>query len=246
MPLVYLGTGWLIGLWLASALQPPLEAVLSLAIIPIIGWALWRGNRRVQLIWLSALFAILGGVRYLLSVPHFDQNSLSTYNNTGVVSVEGVTDADPDVRDTYLNLRIQAAQLKLPDGTERPIEGTLLTRPARPAEFKYGDRVRVTGELAAPPEFATFSYKDYLARQGIYAMIDRPRMVVLERNQGSPILAALYSFRGHARDVITHILPEPQASLLNGILLGDDAGLPTDVQDEFRLTGTTHIIAISG
>jgi competence protein ComEC len=41
-------------------------------------------------------------------------------------------------------------------------------------------------------------------------------------------------------------LPEPQASLLNGILLGDDSGLPADVQDEFRLTGTTHIIAISG
>lgn len=49
-----------------------------------------------------------------------------------------------------------------------------------------------------------------------------------------------------AREVITQILPEPQASLLNGILLGDDSGLPADVQDEFRATGTTHIIAISG
>ena len=48
------------------------------------------------------------------------------------------------------------------------------------------------------------------------------------------------------REVITQILPEPQASLLNGILLGDDSGLPTNVQDEFRLTGTSHIIAISG
>jgi competence protein ComEC len=47
------------------------------------------------------------------------------------------------------------------------------------------------------------------------------------------------------REVITQIPPEPQASLLNGILLGDDSGLPADVQYEFRATGTTHIIAIS-
>jgi competence protein ComEC len=46
--------------------------------------------------------------------------------------------------------------------------------------------------------------------------------------------------------VIQQILPEPQASLLSGILLGVDVGLPTVVQEDFRATGTTHIIAISG
>jgi predicted membrane metal-binding protein len=33
---------------------------------------------------------------------------------------------------------------------------------------------------------------------------------------------------------------------LSGILLGVDAGLPVVVQEDFRATGTTHIIAISG
>jgi predicted membrane metal-binding protein len=46
--------------------------------------------------------------------------------------------------------------------------------------------------------------------------------------------------------VIQQILPEPQASLLSGILLGVDVGLPTVVQEDFRATGTTRIIAISG
>jgi predicted membrane metal-binding protein len=35
-------------------------------------------------------------------------------------------------------------------------------------------------------------------------------------------------------------------SLLAGILLGVDSGLPPDVQQAFRDTGTSHIIAISG
>jgi competence protein ComEC len=197
-------------------------------------------------VWIAVFCALLGGIRYDLALPHFDQNSLSTYNNSGRVTLEGVIDSDPDVRDTYINLRVSADQLTLPDGSARPIEGSVLVRPGRPADFQYGDRVRVSGELLAPPEFATFSYKDYLARQGIYAMIDRPQMTLIAPDQGSPILATIYAFKDRARDVINHILPEPEASLLDGILLGDDAGLPADVQAEFRLTGTTHIIAISG
>lgn len=246
MPFIYLGTGWFIGIWAASALNLPIEILLLGGFIALMGFALWRENRRAKLIWLGVLFAALGSGRYLLSVPHFDQSSLSTYNSAGEVTVEGVIVAEPDVRDTYINLRINADQLTRPDRITIPINGLLLTRPARPSEVRYGDRVRVSGELVAPPEFATFSYKDFLARQGIYSMIDRPRLSVIAPDQGSPILAAIFAFRDRARTVIAQILPEPSASLLTGILLGDDSGLPADVQDEFRRTGTTHIIAISG
>ena len=40
--------------------------------------------------------------------------------------------------------------------------------------------------------------------------------------------------------------PQPHAALLSGILLGVDSGLPRSLQDDFRTTGTAHIIAISG
>jgi competence protein ComEC len=45
---------------------------------------------------------------------------------------------------------------------------------------------------------------------------------------------------------LQQILPQPQTSLLSGILPGIDAGLPADVQEDFRVTGTSHIIAVSG
>jgi predicted membrane metal-binding protein len=157
-----------------------------------------------------------------------------------------VIDGAPDVRDTYVNLRINADRLTTPDRASRPIEGTVLVRPSRPAEFHYGDRVRVTGQLSAPPEFATFSYTDFLARQGVYSLIDRPQVKLLEHDRGNSLLAIIYGFRNRAFVVIQQILPEPQASLLSGIFLGVDAGLPVVVQEDFRSTGTTHIIAISG
>ena len=246
MRLVYLGTGWFIGIALASALHLPIEFLLPVSLVPITGFALWRSNRRARLIWLSVLAAVLGGLRFALPVPHFDQNSLSTYNGIGVVTLEGVIDTPPDVRNTYINPRVNADRLTLPDRSSRPIEGVVLVRPSRPAEFHYGDRVRVTGQLSAPPEFATFSYADFLARQGVYSLIDRPQVKLLEHDRGNPFLAIIYGFRNRAFVVIQQILPEPQSSLLSGILLGVDAGLPVVVQDDFRETGTTHIIAISG
>jgi competence protein ComEC len=76
--------------------------------------------------------------------------------------------------------------------------------------------------------------------------MSRPRVTVLARDQGFAPLAWLYSFKARAKNVIAQILPEPQASLLTGILLGDDSGIPKSVQDAFRTTGTSHLIAISG
>ncbi len=246
MPLVYWSTGWFIGIALASALHLPIELLLPTFLVPVIGLLLWKGNQHARLIGISLLFAVCGGIWFTLRSPHFDQNSLSTYNGIGTVTLEGVIDAPPDVRDTYINLRVNADRVILPDRSARPIEGVALVRPARPAEFRYGDRVRVTGQLAAPPEFATFNYADYLARQGVYSMIDRPRVSVLAHDQGSPVLALIYGFRDRAYEVIQRILPDPQASLLSGILLGVDSGLPASVQEDFRTTGTSHIIAISG
>jgi competence protein ComEC len=78
--------------------------------------------------------------------------------------------------------------------------------------------------------------------------MSRPRVTVLARDQGVAPLAWLFAFKVHAKNVIARTLgvPEPQASLLTGILLGDDSGIPKSVQDAFRTTGTSHIVAISG
>jgi competence protein ComEC len=167
MPFVYFGTGWFIGIALASALHLPIEFLLFAFLVPIGGLLLWKNDRRSRLIWISLIFAICGALWFTIRLPRFDQNSLSTYNGIGVVTIEGVIDADPDVRDTYINLRVNADRLTTPDRSSRPIEGVVLVRPSRPAEFHYGDRIRVTGELNTPPEFATFNYADYLARQGV-------------------------------------------------------------------------------
>jgi competence protein ComEC len=69
---------------------------------------------------------------------------------------------------------------------------------------------------------------------------------LLSTKQGNPAWALLYSLKDYALNTIYRIFPDPEASLLAGILLGVETGIPEAVQEAFQATGTSHIIAISG
>jgi competence protein ComEC len=112
--------------------------------------------------------------------------------------------------------------------------------------WHYGDRVHLEGQIETPPGNEGFPYRDYLARQGIYSIMYWADVRLLSHNQGNPALAILYRFKEHALATVYHIFPDPEASLLSGILLGVETGISDGVQEAFTRTGTSHIIAISG
>ena len=254
-PLISLSLAWLIGIWIASrtpALAGASVALPTLAlgvatIVAVVGIILtWRAPKP-RWIFVLAFAAMLGALRYNSVQPHFDQTTLATYNDQlGSVIVEGIVVGEPDTRDAYTNLRVEADRLMITDQPTKTVKGLALVQAPPFTDYRYGDQIRAEGKLQTPTDSGDFSYREYLARQGVYSLMSRPRVTVLARDQGFAPLAWLYSFKARAKSVIAQILPEPQASLLTGILLGDDSGIPKSVQDAFRATGTSHIIAISG
>jgi competence protein ComEC len=245
MPLVYLSVAWLAGIALASLLRPPGALLALAAILPLAVLFLWRADRRARLLAGCGLLLLLGAGRYLLALPHFDAGDLAAYNGQGRVTVQGAVVGEPDVRGSYTNLRLRVDNLLL-ENASHTVEGVALVRVSRYPEYRYGDRLQVAGLLETPPEREDFSYKDYLARQGVYSLVRQASVTLLSRNGGSPFWRAVYAFKARARRTIADILHEPPASLLTGILLGVETGIPSDVMADFSATGTTHIIVISG
>jgi competence protein ComEC len=246
-PLIPFTLTWLIGIWLASRVTLPNLALGFVAGVALLGVIVWRRAPGPRWVFVLALAAILGALRYNSVQPHFDQTTLATYNDQlKSVIVEGIVVGEPDGRDTFTNLRVEADQLGITDQPTRTVKGLVLVQAPPFTDFRYGDRIRAEGKLQTPTNTGDFDYREYLARQDVYSIMSRPRVTMLARTQGFAPLAWLYSFKSHAKSVIAQILPEPQASLLTGILLGDDAGISKSVQDAFRTTGTSHIIAISG
>ena len=247
MLLIYLSVAWMAGIYAAFHLQAlPTSAFGLLSTLCLaVAW-LWRRTPRLRLAALCALFVFLGALRYRLALPRLDERSVSAYNERGEVVLTGVVVAEPDVRDSYANLRLRAETLALEGERPVEVEGLVLVRAPRYPEHQYGDRLRVRGALKTPPVFDTFSYRDYLARQGVYSTVGWAQITTLGRNQASRLYAFLLRFKGRAHAVILDVLPEPSASLLSGILLGIEGGIPDDLLDDFHATSTSHIIAISG
>ncbi len=139
--------------------------------------------------------------------------------------------------------RLVLDELRLPaDG--RAVQGRLQVRVPRALGLATGDQLAVRGLIEEPPELETFDYRAYLARQGIGAvMLTRePRLVGVRGGIG----AGVAGVRGWLLGGLLRVIPEPEAALGAGIVLGVRSGIAPHIEDAFAVAGLTHVVAISG
>jgi len=167
MPLVPFTLAWLIGIWGASRTALPTVALGFAAGVAMLGIIVsWR-TAKPRWIFVLALAATLGALRYNLAQPHFDQTTLATYNDQQkTVTVEGVVVSEPDARDTLArtNLRVEADRLIITDQPTRTVRGLVLVQAPPFTDYRYGDHIRAEGKLETPVNSAEFDYREYLAR----------------------------------------------------------------------------------
>lgn len=200
---------------------------------------------------LLAVVFFLGAWRYAALRPMVTPSHAAYYNDRGTVQLVGTVVKPPDYRDNITNLEVEVEQLLLFGQGHQPtnpedITGRVLIQVQPGSEWAYGLRLMVTGPLSTPPEHADFSFQVYLARKGVQSLMTNPRIDRIEFTQGDPIRALIYDLHTRAYTVLQTLFPSPESDLLAGILLGRDQGLSPGLQEDFRRTGTTHIIAISG
>ena len=222
----------------------------------LIGLVLLKSGQREKNLRLRALIAalvgafFLGGMRYQASLPDFQDPDyiLGFAGQENKLTITGVVAAYPDARDQIINLRLETELLEDKNaGSGSGVNGLILVKVPAESQVSYGDRIQVTGYLKLPPEEEDFNYRAYLKRQEIYAFIPQAEVKFLEADAGgNHLLRVVYKLRTQALNRVYQLWPDPEASLLAGILLGIETGISDQVQKAFRETGTTHIIAISG
>jgi competence protein ComEC len=235
MRLVYLALAWTAGIVVAAAFGDALLLWVWGAAALVTGVALTMTRRWTTIV--CAAFC-LGGLRFAL---HPTSADVARYIGVGGLTLEGIVSAAPTLDGDVLALRLRAETVTR-IGTTIPTSGDVRVEAPLSADVQVGDRVRATGLLHDPGVFDTFSYRDFLARQGIVGRMRGAALEVVERG-GVPLLV---EWGRRLRQAITAALPEPAAGLLVGILSGDDSGIAPEVRDAFNATGTTHVIAISG
>ena len=133
----------------------------------------------------------------------------------------------------------QSVTLATPPGG--PLAFAVAATLPRYPEVVTGDRVTVDGQIRPRPESA---YGDYLARIGSVGTLTTWTLQV-----GPPptdLGRRLEDLRRAAGDALARVLPEPEAGLAAGILIGLRDRVDRDLAAAFTTAGVSHVVAISG
>lgn len=161
------------------------------------------------------------------------------------VTATGVVDAEPRRGLTTQRFRVDVRSLETGDRTA-DVDGRLLATFGEYEDLAPGTLVRLTGQLSEPPVLGEFDYPKYLLKQDIVGTMYMPRIEVLGPPHPLGPAVMLAGVRDKLDLGLARSLPEPEASLASGLLIGRDDGLPDDVEEAFRTTGLAHIVAVSG
>ncbi|HLF00333.1 MAG TPA: DUF4131 domain-containing protein, partial [Anaerolineales bacterium] len=116
-PLTLYVIGWLTGIGLAPYVEQPVWAWLSFSALGLVGAVIARRKTSWRNLAIAIAMLGLGAARWASAQPAFDERFIATYNDSGAVTIEGIVVDEPDVRDTYTNLRVEADTLIL-EGAE--------------------------------------------------------------------------------------------------------------------------------
>jgi competence protein ComEC len=107
-------------------------------------------------------------------------------------------------------------------------------------KFSYGDKIEALGRLE----------QRVIENKKSEFWLYSDQIVILDRGEQAPVWIRfrrkLVNLRHALEAKFLAILPEPQASLLIGIILGGKTALPPDFFQNLRRTGTLHLVAASG
>ncbi|MFA4891275.1 MAG: ComEC/Rec2 family competence protein [Candidatus Gracilibacteria bacterium] len=214
----------------------------------------WRLGAEVTCIVLIGV--VLGFLRFFVSEIVFDDD-VRHLNGRGEVEFVACVSEEVDVRVSQVKYTVSdvravadaaraGADDSADDSAGRLYDGNVLLNASRYPVFEYGDVLKVRGAPEAPQAVEDFAYDKYLARYGIYSVVDRPVVEKVGDGCGNAFLGAIYGFKGIFEKRLGELFTEPHGSLVAGVLLGVRSGIPKDVSEDFKEIGLTHIVAISG
>lgn len=175
-----------------------------------------------------------GQLRYQASDKSGDQTAFESKIGQDV-SLSGVVSDEPERKEDYARFVLNSGKTKI------------LIYAQKYPRYEYGDKLKISGLLKKPENFSEdFSWRDYLAKGGIYYEIFYPRIEFVSGGNGNFVKQKLFYIKNKFLSAISSAVPEPHASFLGGITIGAKDGLPKNLQEEFRTTGMAHVVALSG
>ena len=172
------------------------------------------------------------------------------------VVVNGYVDDELIIKENKVEVVLRAKEIVTGGRVIKINDKILATIPGFPL-FTYGDAVTVRGSLQKPENFGEFDYVAYLKTKDIrsimfYPTIESGEWNVEGGNSGFfektkiSLYRKIFAVKNRFQESINSSIPEPGASYISAILLGNRQNVPDNIRENFNRTSTSHILAISG
>ena len=218
-------------------------------------FAIKKSNISIQLLLALLIFSI-GFIRMSITKQEFlPQTHLINLNLfDSLAQVRGWITDKSEYTNGSTKLTVAIISITVRGMQYTHVDGKISIKLPYPVKgYGYGDEITASGILYRPSSRRNpgeLDYGDYLERKGIYAQLRAPEGANIEMHSA-----------GHGNVIMREIV-EPVRELLSGafarfhtgqeleflraIVLGQRSGIDPEVLDDFRDTGTLHILAVSG
>ncbi len=246
--------GFLIACILTIALAPTLTTALitMLSVTSLLAVVIFfLGHRHTACVTIACTTGVVVGLVLMTrTLAREQRQTIEHIADSLPVTMEGTVVDAPDKRPTVTKLTVQAETLIWNDGRTEVVRGNVLVNDVGGwPEYRYGDRIRAQGVLEKPTLIDRFDYDSYLRVRGISLLMQRARVESMHDARSdvlTTIFRTIYACRTWFEERINRVQIEPEASLLAGLLTGSRRGIPKRIAEDFRASGITHIVAISG
>ena len=117
--------------------------------------------------------------------------------------------------------------------------------------LSYGDKIIIKGnfeEASSARNEGGFDYKQYLKSKNVYGIIsvDKKDIKLIKKNNVDVIDLLANKVSNSMQIKIEQNLSNETSKLLSGILIGNKNNLQKEIQEDFRNSSLSHVLAISG
>lgn len=124
------------------------------------------------------------------------------------------------------------------DGVDAKVK--ILLKTDSPIEIEPFDTLRFTADISP-------TTNDYYKAKGYYITVDALDLKFDVKHADSrPLYCHVIALRQAMRDAIEEYLPEDEANLSKAILIGDKYALDSSVMENFRMSGASYFVVVSG
>lgn len=260
-PLIFLSLLWLLGLSIGTSIDLPIYflyigIILSFAFFAFSFFLFYRKDK-LWFIGLLISILILGWVRMEWHLIHH-QTHLPEEILNETIGIRGYLDSTPIIDGDLVKFRVKPVSYQH-KGEEAAIQTKekvmvyLFLKEEKEQKtisgWKKGMSVRFYGEAGKPFSYSNpgqFNYIEYLSHQSVYWQFRVDRISDIQTGEGYHFFTAFSDLKERLSQQINLLFKQPYAGFIKSVLLGDRQDLTKEIEEDFSISGLSHLLAISG